>query len=56
MATLTRRFIIICLVFAIFAMLMAAAVANSDRTSRGWDGGMIDACAFRISPQCQLDR
>jgi hypothetical protein len=56
MSTIARRFTIICLIFAIFAMLMAAAVANSDREPRAWRGGVIDTCAFHAGAQCQLNR
>ncbi|WP_171904848.1 hypothetical protein [Hoeflea olei] len=52
MATLTRRFIIICLVFTIFALLMAAAVANSAHRPQGWHNGAIDACLFRPDYTC----
>lgn len=54
MGTIARRFTIICLIFVIFAMLMAAAVANSDREPRAWRGGLIDTCAFQVSTQCQF--
>ncbi len=36
MITLTRRFILLSLVFAIFAMLLAAAVARADRSDGAW--------------------
>lgn len=49
MATLTRRFIIICLTVAIFAMLLAAAVANADQ-----DGYRAYArfCSSTDGPSC----
>jgi hypothetical protein len=56
MTTLTRRFIIICLIFVIFAMLMAAAVANAGRDKAGWRRGAIDVCAFRSDPHCKFRR
>ncbi|EDQ31445.2 hypothetical protein HPDFL43_12368 [Hoeflea phototrophica DFL-43] len=56
MATIARRFTIICLIFVIFAMLMAAAVANSDRDSRAWRGGLIDTCAFQATTQCRFNQ
>ena len=52
MTTIARRFIIICLVFLIFALLMAAAVANSDRRRNGWNSGAIGACLFHPSLNC----
>mgnify|MGYP001164836688 FL=1 len=53
MTILARRFILICLVVAIFAMLLAAAVANSDR------GDWISAsrfCSPADGPNCLLVR
>ncbi|MCY0147697.1 hypothetical protein OEG84_08195 [Hoeflea sp. G2-23] len=52
MTTLARRFIIVCLIFVIFALLMAAAVANSERTTSGWHNGAIEACTFRFGARC----
>lgn len=56
MATLTRRFIIICLIFVIFALLMAATVANSGRRQHGWQNGAIDACVFHPDLNCTASR
>ena len=56
MSTLARRFIIICLIFVIFALLMAAAVANGGRTAQGWRNGAIDACVFRPALTCMVSR
>lgn len=56
MSTIARRFIIICLVFLIFALLMAAAVANSDRRRNGWHNGAIDACVFHPALTCTASR
>lgn len=56
MSTIARRFIIICLVFLIFALLMAAAVANSDRRRNGWHNGAIDACVFHPELTCTASR
>ena len=56
MNTIARRFIIICLVFVIFAMLMAAAVANADHGNRGWHNGAIDACVFHTALSCRASR
>ncbi|MCY0095865.1 hypothetical protein [Hoeflea ulvae] len=56
MAILARRFTIICLIFVIFALLMAAAVANSDRATGGWRNGAIDACVFHPEINCMASR
>jgi len=56
MSTLARRFTIICLVFVIFALLMAAAVANSGRSQHGWRNGAIDACVFHPDLNCTVSR
>ena len=56
MATLTRRFIIICLIFVIFALLMAAAVANGGQRQHGWHNGAIDTCVFRSGLNCTVSR
>ncbi|MDP2734102.1 MAG: hypothetical protein Q8O63_13520 [Hoeflea sp.] len=52
MAILARRFTIISLIFVIFAMLMAAAVANTGRASHGWRNGASDACVFHPALKC----
>jgi ABC-type phosphate/phosphonate transport system permease subunit len=49
MSTIARRFIIICLIFVIFALLMAAAVANSDRRS-GTAGTTVQSTPARFIP------
>ena len=54
MSTLARRFTIICLIFVIFALLMAAAVANGGH--RGGRGGSIDACVFHPALTCTVTR
>lgn len=56
MAILVRRFTIICLIFVIFALLMAAAVANTERATPGWRNGAIDACAFHPVLNCMASR
>ncbi|MEM5491584.1 hypothetical protein [Hoeflea sp. AS16] len=56
MSTIARRFIIICLVFLIFALLMAAAVANNERRRHGWHNGVIDACVFHPDLNCTASR
>lgn len=56
MTTLARRFIIICLIFVIFALLMAAAVANGGHQARGWHNGMVDACVFHPGLNCSVSR
>ncbi len=56
MAILARRFIIISLIFVIFALLMAAAVANTDRETSGWRNGAIDACVFHPALNCMASR
>lgn len=56
MSTIARRFIIICLVFVIFALLMAAAVANSDRHRNGWNHRAIGACFYFPDLNCSASR
>lgn len=56
MSTLARRFIIICLIFVIFALLMAAAVANANRSTHGWRAGAGDACVFHPALTCTVSR
>jgi len=52
MAILARRFTIICLILVIFALLMAAAVANTRRATHGWRDGAIDACVYHPALKC----
>lgn len=52
MAILARRFTIISLIFVIFALLMAAAVANTGRATHGWRDGAIDACVYHPALKC----
>ncbi|MDF1607655.1 hypothetical protein PZ897_05645 [Hoeflea sp. YIM 152468] len=54
MSTLPRRLTIISLIFVIFALLMAAAVANSARRTAGWRNGAIDACVFHPDLNCTV--
>ncbi|WP_162835372.1 hypothetical protein [Hoeflea sp. BAL378] len=54
MSTLARRFTIICLIFVIFALLMAAAVAKGGH--RGWRAGAADACVFHPALACSVQR
>jgi len=56
MTTIARRFTIICLIFVIFALLMAAAVANGERRRNGWHNGAIDACVFHPDLNCTASR
>lgn len=56
MNTLTRRFTIISLIFVIFALLMAAAVADAGRQTPGWRNGAIDACVFHPELNCMVSR
>lgn len=56
MSTLARRFTIISLIFAIFALLMAAAVADAGRQTSGWRNGAIDACVFHPELTCRASR
>lgn len=51
MAILARRFILICLVVAIFAMLLAAAVANGKQDH--WVKA-VRFCASQDGPACLL--
>jgi len=53
MATLTRRFIMICLVVAIFAMLLAAVVANADQNGHR---AYARFCSSTEGPSCLLVR
>lgn len=56
MSTIARRFTIICLIFVIFALLMAAAVAKGERSRHGWRNGAIDACVLRPELNCLVSR
>jgi len=56
MSTIARRFTIISLIFVIFALLMAAAVANGERRRHGWHNGAIDACIFHPDLNCTASR
>lgn len=56
MSKLARRFTIICLICAIFAMLMAAAVADAGRQTSQWRGGTIKPCVFRFGTHCRFHR
>ena len=53
MATLTRRFIMICLVVAIFAMLLAAVVANADQNGHR---SYARFCSSLEGPSCLTAR
>jgi len=56
MSTIARRFTIICLIFVIFALLMAAAVANGPRRQQDWHHGATDACVFHPDLNCTASR
>lgn len=56
MSTIARRFTIICLIFVIFALMMAAAVANGGRRQNGWRNGAIEACVFHPDLDCTASR
>lgn len=56
MSTIARRFTIISLIFVIFAMLMAAAVANGGRRNASWHKGAIDPCVFHPDLNCTASR
>ncbi|SOE09148.1 hypothetical protein SAMN05877838_0675 [Hoeflea halophila] len=56
MSTIARRFTIICLIFMIFALLMAAAVANGGRRNNSWHKGAIDPCLFQPDLNCAASR
>jgi len=56
MNTIARRFTIICLIFLIFALLMAAAVANGGHRQNGWHDGAIDPCVFHPDLICAASR
>lgn len=51
MATLTRRFIMISLIIAIFAMLLASAVANQGQEN--WTSA-VRFCTASEGPDCLL--
>lgn len=53
MTIIARRFIIIALVFAIFAMLLAAAVARSAPGAGRWPSGHIAYCTDFAGKACQ---
>ncbi|MEM5474205.1 hypothetical protein WNZ14_20955 [Hoeflea sp. AS60] len=56
MSTIARRFTIICLIFVIFALLMAAAVGNSENSRYGWHKGGIDLCVSIPDMKCTASR
>lgn len=56
MHTIARRFTIICLILVIFALLMAAVVANSKRRRSAGYAGSIDTCVFHPDLNCTLSR
>ncbi|PWV98944.1 hypothetical protein DFR52_104235 [Hoeflea marina] len=56
MTKIARRFILLSLVFAIFAMLMAAAVADADRNRKSWRTGQFHICSFTPGPDCRIAR
>lgn len=56
MGTLARRFIIVCLIFTIFALLLAAAVANASGPASKWTSGAIDLCLYHPALPCVVSR
>ena len=56
MTKIARRFVLLSLVFAIFAMLMAAAVADADRNTKSWRSGQFHICTFGKGPDCRISR
>ena len=53
MSKLARRFIIICLIFVIFALLMAAAV-NAGHGQSSLHNGVVDLCVFHPDLNCMV--
>lgn len=53
MTIIARRFVIIALVFAIFAMLLAAAVARSGPGAGRWPSAHIAYCSDFAGRACQ---
>ncbi len=51
-AILTRRFILISLVFAILAIAVAYAVGKQDQPNRSWVAGQPVHCVTGDSPRC----
>lgn len=53
MTIIARRFVIIALVFAIFAMLLAAAVARSGPGASRWPANHVAYCTDFAGRACQ---
>lgn len=56
MTKIARRLVLLSLFFAIFAMLMAAAVADANRGGKSWRSGQLHICTFTNGPDCRIAR
>lgn len=41
---LARRFTIVCLIMALFGMILSILVAETSRKARSWEMGMVVSC------------
>lgn len=49
---LARRFTIVCLLIALFGMLLAALVSQDKRSSRAWQIGSVVTCESDDGNRC----
>lgn len=49
---LARRFTIVCLLLALFGMLLSLLVAETSRKARSWEIGMIVPCVMEQGLVC----
>lgn len=49
---LARRFTIICLIMALFGMLLSILVAETSRKARSWEIGMVVPCVMEGGLVC----
>ena len=50
---LARRFVIVCLLLALFGMGFAIVVAEGSRPARSWDIGAVVPCIFEEGLVCK---
>lgn len=50
---LARRFTIVCLLTTLFGMLFAILVAETSRSARSWEIGMVVPCIFEDGLTCK---
>ena len=49
---LARRFTIVCLIMALFGMLLSIVVAQTSRKARSWEIGMVVPCVLEEGLVC----